>query len=190
MSFDPTWPPTSAHASSAKFREQFNGLKDLIDAVPAGPPGPQGPAGNNGADGAPGPQGIQGPQGDPGPPGPPPSSPFAGPLVVQGRIISDNGDLTIAPNDPGGSAEEGIRIQNNGGRMLVARRTSGMDVDAHTLDLPGYDDGAGSASVQDGDLLRFHAASQTWKPFRGATEDVVIGGVTLHFVNGIYTGQS
>jgi len=24
----------------------------------------------------------------------------------------------------------------------------------------------------------------------GKTEDVVVGGVTLHFVNGIYTGQS
>ncbi|MCX6856544.1 MAG: hypothetical protein NTV80_16755 [Verrucomicrobia bacterium] len=34
MSFDPNIPATNAEATSAMFRAQFNGLKDLIDAVP------------------------------------------------------------------------------------------------------------------------------------------------------------
>jgi hypothetical protein len=40
--FDPTVPATNAEATSAMFRNQFNGLKELIDAVPAGPPGENG----------------------------------------------------------------------------------------------------------------------------------------------------
>lgn len=34
MSFDPNIPATHAEATSAMFRAQFNGLKDLIDTVP------------------------------------------------------------------------------------------------------------------------------------------------------------
>jgi hypothetical protein len=34
MPFDPNIPATNAEATSAMFRGQFNGLKDLIDAVP------------------------------------------------------------------------------------------------------------------------------------------------------------
>jgi hypothetical protein len=34
MPFDPTIPAQNAEATSAMFRGQFNGLKDLIDAVP------------------------------------------------------------------------------------------------------------------------------------------------------------
>jgi hypothetical protein len=45
MTFDPTWPSYKAPNSSAKMRDQLNGLKSLIDAVPAGPPGPPGPPG-------------------------------------------------------------------------------------------------------------------------------------------------
>ena len=32
MPFDPTFPPTSQPLVSAQFRDQFNGLKDLLDA--------------------------------------------------------------------------------------------------------------------------------------------------------------
>ena len=77
MPFDPNIPATNAEATSAMFRGQFNGLKDLIDAVPQGPPGPEGPEGPpgpegpSGADGAAGPEGSQGPQGLEGPQGPP-----------------------------------------------------------------------------------------------------------------------
>ena len=45
MPYDPNIPATNAEATSAMFRGQFQGLKDLIDAVPAGPPGPEGPIG-------------------------------------------------------------------------------------------------------------------------------------------------
>ena len=45
MPYDPNIPATNAEATSAMFRGQFNGLKDLIDAIPAGPPG------QNGSDG-------------------------------------------------------------------------------------------------------------------------------------------
>lgn len=34
MPFDPTVPALNVEATSAMFRGQFNGLKDLIDAVP------------------------------------------------------------------------------------------------------------------------------------------------------------
>ena len=45
MPYDPNFPATGAELVSAGFRNQFNGIKDLIDAVPAGPPGPQGEQG-------------------------------------------------------------------------------------------------------------------------------------------------
>lgn len=49
---------------------------------------------------------------------------------------------------------------------MVTGRNAGADVYQHTLDLPGFDDGAGSASVQDGDGLAFHAGAATWRPKR------------------------
>jgi len=69
MPFDPTWPPSHADLTSAAFRNQVTGLKDLIDSVPAGSQGPPGPAGPQGEKGDQGEQGEQGPQGEPGPQG-------------------------------------------------------------------------------------------------------------------------
>ncbi len=94
--FDPTIPATNAEATSAMFRSQFNGLKDLIDAIPGVtsavvdsvttlPPGSPAvvsvsvisgtlhlsfelPRGNDGPTGAPGTNGSDGAQGPQGPP--------------------------------------------------------------------------------------------------------------------------
>jgi hypothetical protein len=88
MPFDPNIPEHNAELTSAMFRGQFTGLKDLIDAIPAGPQGPEGPVGPQGASGPqgdPGPQGPQGPQGDPGgPPGPQGPEGPQGPMGPQG----------------------------------------------------------------------------------------------------------
>ena len=59
--------------------------------------------------------------------------------------------------------------------------------------IPGNDGMTGPAStvtVQDRDILQFRASDQTWHPVSGATQDVAVGGVTLHFLNGVFTGAS
>ena len=71
MSYDPNFPASHAELTSLNFRDQFNGLFDLIQAVPAGPQGPQGADGQQEAQGGQGAQGNDGPQGIVGPPGPP-----------------------------------------------------------------------------------------------------------------------
>ena len=74
MAFDPTLPAPHSNLTSAVFRNQFTGLKDLIDVIPVGPPGPQGIPGEPGAQGETGVQGDTGPQGlqgDQGPQGEP-----------------------------------------------------------------------------------------------------------------------
>ena len=37
MPFDINWPPDHAELDGAPFRNQFNGLKDMVDAVPTSP---------------------------------------------------------------------------------------------------------------------------------------------------------
>jgi hypothetical protein len=66
MPYDPNFPASHAELTSPAFREQFNGLRDLIDSIPVGPQGEPGPEGPQGPPGDPG-----GPQGPPGPAGPP-----------------------------------------------------------------------------------------------------------------------
>ena len=58
---------------------------------------------------------------------------------------------------------------------------------------PGNDGMIGNAStvtVQDRDILQFRASDQTWHPVSGATQDVAVGGVTFHYLNGVFTGAS
>ena len=82
MPFDPNVPVHNAELTSAMFRSQFQGLKELIDAIPAGPAGPQGPVG---------PEGPQGPQGDPGgPPGPEGPMGPAGPQGPPGEVTQSD----------------------------------------------------------------------------------------------------
>jgi hypothetical protein len=57
-------------------------------------------------------------------------------------------------------------------------------------DLAGIIESIGTPTVQDGELLRYDAAANAWKPFRGATEYVVIGEMRPHLVNGVYTEQT
>jgi len=64
MPFDPNIPEHNAELTSAMFRGQFTGLKDLIDAIPTGQQGPEGPAGPQGPAGSEGPTGPQGPPGE------------------------------------------------------------------------------------------------------------------------------
>jgi len=86
--------------------------------------------------------------------------------IFQDRLIATT-DLTLSADDPAGPTEDSIRLQNNGGKLQAIRRVGGADLDACTLDLTGLDEGAGTPAVQDGDLLRYDATAQTWKPLRG-----------------------
>lgn len=184
MPFDPNIPQNNTLNDADPIRANMNVLNARCDAlagqiasIPAGPPGPQGAKGDKGD------QGEQGPQ------GPAMSFPIAGPGIIQGRIISDNGDLTIASSDPNGSGETSVRIVNNGGRVLIAAKNLGSDVYGITLDPAGLDDGGGAPSVQDGDLLRYDGATQTFKCARGITQNVALGtGQTLQIVSGIIVG--
>ena len=88
MPYDSNYPPDHAELTSAGFRNQFNGLMEVVTGTLIGPQGPQGPQGEKGDQGDQGPQGDQGEKGDTGDPG--------GPQGPQG----DNGDKGD-PGDPG-----------------------------------------------------------------------------------------
>ena len=74
--------------------------------------------------------------------------------------------------------------------LNIKCRQAGSDRYVHRMDLGGMIGNGSTISVQDGDLLQFRSADQTWHPVTALTEDVVTGGVTLHFVNGLYTGHT
>ena len=70
MPYDSNYPPDHAELTSAGFRDQFNGLMEVVTGTLIGPQGPQGPQGDQGEKGDTGdPGGPQGPQGDKGDPG-------------------------------------------------------------------------------------------------------------------------
>ena len=122
MPFDPNIPEHNAELTSAMFRGQFTGLKDLIDAIPAGPQGPEGPAGPQGPAGSEGPQGPQGPQGDPGgPPGP------EGPMGPQG------------PTGPQGPPGEVTQTDLNNAQLNTLGQCSNNSNGVATLDTPMAD---------------------------------------------------
>ncbi len=128
MPFDPNVPVHNAELTSAMFRGQFTGLKDLIDAIPAGPPGPEGPAGAQGPEGPQGqqgPPGPQGPQGDPGGPQGPP-----GPEGPQG------------PTGPQGPPGEVTQTDLNNGLLNTLSQCSNISNGVSTLDTPYADPAA------------------------------------------------
>lgn len=190
MPFDPTLPANRTRARASEMRAQFNALNDQntatnqrVDQNEADDAATNARIDQTNADVAAANQRIDNL--------PPPIA--TNPLIATGRIISDNGDLTIANADPNGSSEQGVRLTNNSGRLLIARRENGMDQDAITLDLAGRDDGGGSPSVQDGDLFKYDGTSQTVKPTRGVTQTLVVadgsGGThTLQIVGGLIVG--
>ena len=168
--FDRTKPVNTVPVDADFLRAQLNDLDDRVKAiVPV--------------------QGPKGDKGDTGEQGPAMSFPIAGPGIIQGRIISDNGDLTIASSDPNGSGETSVRLVHNGGRIMIVTRVNGIDISSITLDLAGFDDGGGAPSVQDGDLLRYDGSSQTFKCARGITQIVPLGtGQSLQIVSGVVVG--
>ena len=125
MPFDPNVPVHNAELTSAMFRGQFQGLKELIDAIPAGPPGPEGPAGAQGPEGPQGqqgPPGPQGPQGDPGGPQGPP-----GPEGPQG------------PTGPQGPPGEVTQTDLNNAELNMLSQSSANSNGVGTLDSPYAD---------------------------------------------------
>lgn len=188
MTFDPTWPPTGAELESEPFRNQFNGLKDLIDATPAGPTGPKGDKGDPGNDGAAGPQGEQGP------PGAPIGTPFEGTAVFNGPVLSQH-SFSIILQPEGSASSSAIRLgmsdSGKGALLNLCSMTDGNEGPGVNLDPCGLYDGNGNASVQDGDLLRYDAANATWKPVRpGVTTNIQIpdglgGVISLQIVGGL-----
>ena len=188
--FDPAQPANNALLDAAVVRDQLNSLKALVDAGVPGPQGPQGLPGNDG------PQGPQGPAGADGPPGPPLSTPFVGVAVFQGPVAIDSNILALASSDPGGSAETSVRLgmadTGEGPLLVLTGRSTGNDRYAHRLDPAGLLDGMGTPIVQDGDLLRFDAFSNVWKPFRGVTQTLTVsdgngGQLNLQITNGLIT---
>lgn len=169
MSLDLTKPVSGSEPDSAEIRANFtalhvrdNELAAEIAAIPAGPPGPQGIQGIQGIQGDVGPQGLQG---DVGPVGPEPSSPFTSPFIGTSGVLAEGSALGTG-TDMNSSSESGVRLHNNGGKLLINGRSIGQDVHFTTFDPAGLDDGAGSPSVQDGDVYRYAAATQSVKPSR------------------------
>ena len=191
MPFDPNQPTAHTLTDAVQMRAQLNALKTLIDAVPAGPTGPQG---NPGTNGAPGPQGNPGNDGMTGPAGV--GSPVISQTIFEVPIYMGSEEIKFdTTRDINGSSEclAGISATDSAseGPLLNIRcREAGGDRYIHRLDLGGCVGNGGPVTVLDGDLLQFRAADQTWHPVSGLTEDVVVGGVTLHFAAGLYTGHS
>ena len=131
MPFDPNVPVHNAELTSAMFRGQFTGLKELIDAIPAGPPGQEGPAGAPGPEGPQGQQGPAGPEGPMGPQGDPggPQGP-AGPEGPQG------------PTGPQGPPGEVTQTDLNNGLLNTLSQCSNMSNGVSTLDTPYADPAA------------------------------------------------
>lgn len=138
MPFDPNIPAHNAELTSAMFRGQFTGLKDLIDAIPAGPQGPPGPEGPQGPQGDPGgppgpegpmgpagPQGEQGPQGPQGDPGGPP-----GPEGPMGPV---------GPAGPQGPPGEVTQTDLNNAQLNTLSQCSNNSNGVATLDTPMAD---------------------------------------------------
>ncbi len=108
MPYDPNFPPTGQALTSAPFRAQFNGLKDLIDAVPAGPAGPQGPVGPDGVAGAAGANGEVGgvgPAGADGAPGEVTNADLVSERINHARNPASVSPLSISISDPPSQAE-------------------------------------------------------------------------------------
>lgn len=138
MPFDPNIPAHNAELTSAMFRGQFTGLKDLIDAIPGGPQGPPGPEGPQGPQGDPGgppgpegpmgpagPQGEQGPQGPQGDPGGPPGP--EGPMGPEG------------PTGPQGPPGEVTQTDLNNAQLNTLSQCSNISNGVATLDTPMAD---------------------------------------------------
>lgn len=173
MPFNPNLPIENTLGDAAEMRAQFNGLKDLIDAIPAGPPGPQG---------------------DPGPQGPAMSFPIAGPGIIQGRVIADDGDLSIAHDDANGSAEtslvHGSDTATGTPLPVVTGKVGGGTVYSIRVDWAGLVDGAGVPSTPHNAVLIYDGASALWKPILGVTQTLVVGDgsggtLTLQIVGGL-----
>ena len=166
MTFDPTWPPYKARATSAKFREQFTGLHDEITAIPKGDKGDPGDQGPQGIQGPPGNDGAQGPQGEQ---GPPISSPLEGNMQVNGSGWYQ-GELGFGMSNIGNSAETGLKITSDnpgmGPILKIIARNSGSDQYGASMDPVGIYDNGGAPSVQNGDMFTFDLMMSRWRPTR------------------------
>ena len=135
---------------------------------PQGPQGSQGPAGSNGRDGkdgAAGPPGLQGSQGPEGPQGP------AGEAGVDGQdgngvesaYIAADGSLVFTLTD--GSEVDvgplsGLSMEAQGNTYVLGQ-AKGSAGGAQTLQSLSN---VSTDTPNDGDILAYDAATQTWKP--------------------------
>ena len=195
--FDPTKPVNGTTVDADFLRTQFNDLDTRVTAGIPGPTGPQGNPGTNGTNGAPGAPGAQGNPGNDGMTGPAGvGSPVISQTIFEVPIYMGSEEIKFdTTRDINGSSEclAGISATDSAseGPLLNIRcREAGGDRYIHRLDLGGCVGNGGPVTVLDGDLLQFRSADQTWHPVTGATQDVAVGGLTLHFLNGVFTGAS
>lgn len=137
MPYNPNFPVEHTEILAEQFREQFQGLHELIQPGPAGPAGPQGSPGPGGPPGA---AGLQGPQGEQGPPGDPGGSPGpqgepgpAGPQGEQGAPGEPGG----TPGPPGPQGPPG-EVTNSDLTSAIASTSANTNAVA-TLDTPMAD---------------------------------------------------
>ena len=123
---------------------------------PAGPPGPQGPSGKDGRDGKPGPQGPEGPRGVNGVDGVDGQDGRG----IESAYIAADGSLVLTLTD--GSELDvgplsGLSVASEGNTYVLGQSQGSATVALEDLL------NVQSGTPNDGDVLSYDAATQTWK---------------------------
>lgn len=133
-----------------------------------GPAGPQGLAGKNGLNGKDGAAGLQGPQGLPGPQGPQGPVGAAGAdgqdgIGVESAYVAADGSLVFTLTD-GTEIDvgplSGLSVEAQGNTYVLGQ-AKGSTAGVQTLQSLSN---VSADTPNDGDILAYDAATQTWKP--------------------------